>query len=268
MHQALVSAQHIRVKPTRHGLMLYNVNDRYVGRSFELYGEFSAGETELFRQVIRPGATVVDAGANIGAHTVFFAQAVGPGGLVLAFEPQRLVFQMLCANLALNEIENVHALNLGLGETPGRAHIPLLGYACQENFGGIGLNSAAVGEEVEVLALDCVDFERLDFIKIDVEGLEAAVIRGGRNVISRHRPLIYAENDRREHSAELITLLDSLNYQLYWHLPPLFSPTNFYGNSENVFGGQVSGNVLAVPHELGTAVTGLRAVSGPLDWPI
>ena len=266
--QALIAGPHIRVAQTRHGLMLYNVNDRYVGRSFELYGEFSAGETELFRQIIRPGATVVDAGANIGAHTVFFARSVGPSGLVLAFEPQRLIFQMLCANLALNELENVHALHLALGEASGRANIPVLGYATQENFGGVGLTGEALGEEVEMLPLDRIDFERLDFMKIDVEGLETSVIKGARTTIARHRPLIYAENDRREHSPELIELLGSLNYQLYWHLPPLFSPANFYGNQENAFKGLVSGNVLAVPRELGASIEGLRPVNGPQDWPI
>ena len=266
--QTLIARPHVRVAKTRHGLMLYNVNDRYVGRSLDLYGEFSAGETELFRQIIQPGATVVDAGANIGAHTLFFSQAVGPTGLVLAFGPQRLVYQMLCANLALNEIENVHALHLALGEVSGRANIPVLGYATQENFGGIGLTNEALGEEVEVLPLDRVDFDRLDFLKIDVEGQESAVIRGARATIERHRPLIYSENDRREHSPELINLLSSMKYQLYWHLPPLFSPANFYGNQENVFKGVVSGNMLAVPCELDASIAGLRAVNGPQDWPI
>src|SRR5687768_6606900 len=82
-----------RLKDCRYGRMLYNVNDLYVGRSLDLYGEFSEGEVEVFRQLVRPGDLVMDVGANVGAHTVWFAKAVGPGGVVLAFEPQRLVFQ-------------------------------------------------------------------------------------------------------------------------------------------------------------------------------
>ena len=80
-----------RVQQSRYGRMLFNANDTYVGTSIEAYGEYSEGEVQLFRQILRPGDVVVDAGANIGAHTLFFARAVSPGGAVFAFEPQRLL---------------------------------------------------------------------------------------------------------------------------------------------------------------------------------
>ena len=76
-----------RLRDCRYGRMLYNVNDVYIGRSLDQYGEYCEGEVELFRQVIREGDVVFDAGANIGAHTVFFARATGPRGIVFAFEP-------------------------------------------------------------------------------------------------------------------------------------------------------------------------------------
>ena len=62
----------------RHGYVLYNVNDRYVGRSIEHYGEWSPGETALFRQFCRPGHYVVDVGAHIGTHTLAFARGCCP----------------------------------------------------------------------------------------------------------------------------------------------------------------------------------------------
>src|SRR5438034_10860239 len=91
-----------RLKDCRHGRMLYNINDAYIGRSLDLYGEFSEGEAELFRQIVRPGDVVVDLGANIGVHTIVFAQAAGPRGGVMSMEPQRLDVQMLCTAVALN----------------------------------------------------------------------------------------------------------------------------------------------------------------------
>ena len=79
--------------------MLYNVNDDYIGRSLDIYGEFSEGEIEAFSLLVHPGDIVLDVGANIGSHTIWFAQAVGPTGGVMAFEPQRLLFQTLCPTL-------------------------------------------------------------------------------------------------------------------------------------------------------------------------
>ena len=116
-----------RFKACRHGTMLYNVNDAYVGKSFELYGEFSQGETELFGQILEPGNIVLEVGANIGAHTLFLAKAVGPQGAVLAFEPQRVVFQTLCANMALNSITNVRCQQAALGRGAGQPARPAAG---------------------------------------------------------------------------------------------------------------------------------------------
>src|SRR5450432_2523093 len=93
---------------TRHGPRLALVGDRYITGSLERYGEFSPGEWELFAQLVKPGMTVVEAGANIGSHSVALARACFPGPLYL-FEPQHRVFQILCANLALNGIGNAIA---------------------------------------------------------------------------------------------------------------------------------------------------------------
>ena len=103
----------------RHGYVLYNVNDRYIGRSVEHYGEWSPGETTLFRQFCRPGHYVVDVGAHIGTHTLAFARLVGERGRVFAFEPQRMLAQALAANVALNSLTNVHTHHLGVGAEDG-----------------------------------------------------------------------------------------------------------------------------------------------------
>src|SRR6185312_4051355 len=91
-----------RIYQTCHGPMLALRGDQYVTRSLELYGEFSGLEARLFEQIVKPGVSVVEAGANIGAHTVHLARLCAPAPLY-AFEPQQRVFQILCANLALND---------------------------------------------------------------------------------------------------------------------------------------------------------------------
>src|ERR1700722_8284406 len=92
----------VRLKCCRHGPFMYNINDEYIGRALDIYGEFSELENTLFQSLIKPGMTVLDIGANIGVHTVNFAKAATPLGKVIAFEPQRIIYQMLCGNVALN----------------------------------------------------------------------------------------------------------------------------------------------------------------------
>ena len=249
-----------RLKACRHGMMLYNVNDAYVGRSLELYGEFSELETALLRQLVRPGDVVADVGANIGAHTVFLAQAVGPTGAVLAFEPQRVCYQTLCANLALSSITNAHCWNVALGEAPGTLRVPPVNYGQANNFGGLSLSADNAGETVSVLRLDDLPVQKLSLLKIDVEGMELSVLKGAAQTIARLRPLLYVENDRPERSAGLIAHLDAAGYAMYWHRPPLFNPDNFGGNGENVFQNIVSINMLCVPRERYQHVSGLQPV--------
>ena len=115
--------KHVRIKHCRYGPMLYLANDLYVGRSLDRYGEWSEAEMELLRQVVRPGNVVLDIGANVGTHTIFLAQTVGPEGAVLAFEPQRMVFQILCANVALNGLPNVYTHHAAVGRRPGNIRV-------------------------------------------------------------------------------------------------------------------------------------------------
>ena len=94
-------APHLNLDACRHGLMLYFNTDEYVGRSLQFCGEWAEIECEVFSQIVTPGMTVVEVGSNVGSHTLCLARLVGPRGVVYAFEPQRLLFQQLCANLEI-----------------------------------------------------------------------------------------------------------------------------------------------------------------------
>jgi FkbM family methyltransferase len=254
------------LKETRHGRMLFLSSDSYIGRSLDLYGEYSEGEAVVFRQLMRPGDVAVEVGANIGVHTVTLAKLAGAAGLVIAFEPQRIIFQLLCANLALNGLINVIARHAAAGAEAGSINVPRLDYAMDNNFGGMALGHAEGGEPVPVVALDSLTLPSLRLLKIDVEGMERAVLSGARQTIARHRPILYVENDRRAHSAELIGMIGEQGYAMWWHAPPLFNPNNFRGHAENVFGAVVSINLLCTPKEMDVRMEGFRAVSGPADW--
>lgn len=249
-----------RLTRGRHGLLLYNRHDTYIGRSVERYGDFSEGEVELFRQLIRPGHVVVEAGANIGAHTLVLSELVGETGAVHAFEPQRILFQTLCANVALNSRTNVFCRCEALGEAAGTLRVPHLDYHAENNFGGLGLGSYRSGEPVPVTTVDSLQLPRCDFLKADVEGMELSVLRGAAQTVQKFRPLLYVENDRPANSAALVAYLRELEYDLYWHTPPLYNPANYFHNAVNEFGATVSKNMLGVHRSIKSQITGLAPV--------
>ena len=254
-----------RTYPTRHGPMLGLAGDRFITRSLELYGEYCPAEWALLRQLVRPGMTVVEMGTNIGTHSVPLARACAPGPIYL-FEPQQRIFQILCANLALNGVGNAIAYPDACGEAEGAAYIPRINYASQANFGGVGLRpEVADGVKVRVVALDALELPACHVMKIDVEGFEVQALKGAAETIRRCRPRIYVENDRKEHQQALISLLTEMGYRLYWDVPPLFSEDNYNGCAENVFPGVASLNMLCMPEESKTSVHELARID-PENW--
>lgn len=237
---------------TRHGPMFVLPGDFYVGRSLEVYGEFSEREQELLAQLVKPGSVVVEVGANIGAHTVPLARACAPGPLY-AFEPQQRVFQLLCANLAINDIVNVVAAPEACGDAEGYALIPRIDYSRSQNFGSVALlepDSRLPAFRVRLSPIDALGLARCRLIKVDAEGAEPAILRGARETIGRCRPILYVENGVAENQQELISLIHGFGYRQWWHTPPLFTPDNWKANPENAFGSVVSLNILAIPNEL------------------
>jgi FkbM family methyltransferase len=254
-----------RMYDTRDGRMMGLRGDQYVSRSLELYGELSPPERRLLEQLVAPGATVVEVGANIGAFTLALARRCAPGTLY-AFEPQQRIFQLLCANLALNDIRNVVALPEACGEAEGHARIPPINYEGEDNFGGISLRSdEGRGHKVRVRTLDSLELPACHLLKVDVEGFEPQVLRGARETIMRCRPILYVENDRAQNQGEVISLMAGMDYRLYWHTPRLFDPGNFRGELNNVFGRIVSLNVLGLPRETGRRVGDAQEID-PENW--
>ncbi len=245
--------------------MAYLVNDEQIGRALDVYGEWAEGELELLKVFLKPGAFAIDAGANIGTHALFFAQAVGPTGGVFAFEPQRVIHQLLCANFALNGCYNTRAFHAAVGANIDAVTVPEIDYSEPGHFGGLALGEYTEGEAVPLLTIDGLDLPKLDLMKIDVEGMEHAALRGATATIKKHKPVIYLEHNTPKGAPEVVSMLTGLGYSLHWHFSPFFRPDNFAKNAENVFGPMVDANVIAVPPAYVGAVASLPKVSGPSD---
>lgn len=255
----------IKIEACRHGRMMFYSNDHYIGGSLEKYGEYSEGEIALWRQFIKPGMTVVDVGANIGCFTVPLAKLVGPQGRCFAIEPQRQFYQMLTGNLALNEISNTMVLLGAFAAKSGTVNVPAQDYSKVGNFGALELASG-IGETVPCVTLDSMIGEgAVHFIKIDVEGMERDVLAGAKATLHRDRPILYVENDRDDKSGDLINWLLGADYRLFWHLPPLFNPSNYRNDAENIFGAIVSMNMLAIHGSRSLNISGLREIKSASD---
>lgn len=234
---------------TRYGPMIAFIHDRWIGRSITTYGEYSESEVGMFRRFVKPGDVVVDAGANIGAHTVPLAQIVGEEGHVHAFEPQGMSFMMLCGNIALNSLTNVTPYLCGLSNLPGRMMAPAFDPTQEDFASGIALDLHE-GPEVEIITLDMLSLERVDFLKADVEGMEHSLLAGARETIQRDLPILYLENDRgREESERLLNLLETMGYKAYWHFAPLYNPDNYFGARKDIFPNISSWMLVCIPEE-------------------
>lgn len=267
----LFSHGHLRIRACRHGLMLYTVHDIYIGQALDRYGEAFEDELSFLGQAVKPGMTVLDIGSHLGTHAVYFARQVGPTGRVLAFEPQPFLHHLLCANLALNGLSWAHPRLCALGAEPGVVHVPVLDYARPGNYGGLELDPAAPAGAgtvaVPLARVDDLDLAACHFMKIDVEGMEAQVLRGAQDAIRRFRPLLYVENQRPRNSAGLVSALLALDLRLYWHFTPLWNPANHFRDPENAYPHILSANLLCVPRERGATVLHLPEVAGPEeDW--
>lgn len=230
---------------TRHGLMIYNRNDLYVGRSLEIYGEYSELEADFLASLIRPGWTVIDVGANIGALTVPLSKMVGDHGKIIAFEPQPVCHMTLCGNLMLNSLLNVRPVWAACSNRTGQIEVPFLDTFAKQNFGSLSL----IGQTG--MPIPCVKIDDLglkpQLIKIDVEGMEPEVLEGAQKTIETCLPLIYMEVDREAPAERAKNWLRARGYSGIWHRPALYNAANYFGNPENVFPNTASLNALCIP---------------------
>ena len=207
------------LRHTKHGVLLIDVDDKFVGRAILAHGEYSWEEVMLLCSLVGRGSVVLEAGAHIGTITVPLARTCG---VLFAFEPQRLLFQLLCANLALNGILNVRAYEQAVGADDGMMLVPPPANDGVGNTGGVTLVGVKAGDPVGRRSVDSMKLSKLDLLKADVEDMELDVVRGARETIARLRPVLYLEANTRVYSDPLLAELHELGYECRWHFPGMF----------------------------------------------
>lgn len=218
------------VVPTAYGQMLVNRYDtNQTNALIKTTQAFDAGEVKLFADLalrLPAGSTFLDIGANFGV----FSMAVAPvlaarGGQVHAFEAQRIIAYMLCGSVALNSLENLHVHHAAVGDAAGQIDIPAFDYGVASSFGSIEFGGeqkefigqprqGASGEKVSLVRIDDLNFTQVGLVKIDVEGMEEAVLRGAATTLARDRPWVLIEWLKSDRAA-LAGFFENLGYAVF-----------------------------------------------------
>lgn len=151
------------------------------------------------------GTTVVDVGANLGNHSLEFADMVGEGGQVVAFEAQRLTYYQLCGNIILNGYPNIFAHNIAIGNQRGWTLVETPNFLSPNtiNVGNVHVDtippthlSRQTSCLIKMSTLDdffSVSRNGVSVLKIDVEGFEPYVLDGAKELIKQNQPIIFIE---------------------------------------------------------------------------
>ena len=200
-----------------------------MARSLSYYGEYLQSELTLLQRFIRPGGSILEAGAGIGVNTIFMAECVGPTGHVLAYEPDPYFHRIALENLSANRVKNVTLLNRNIA---GRQiHVPS-------------------PTEVAADTIDAVRLPRLDWIKVNSSARSMEVVRGAQATLWRLRPWLFVAAQTREEIEAYEEAVRDCGYQTRQLSTPLFNLQNYNGRVEDVFAGTSAIALISIPEEI------------------
>jgi FkbM family methyltransferase len=175
--------------------MYASPEDLAVGRVIFANGIYEPSVTRAFRTRLRPGMTVVDVGANIGCFSLLSASPVGSTGSVIAVEPNPRNVKALHASAARNGFQHVHVFQTAASDECGLLFLNVDSSNETVSPAKGDIDDMLSRETVPALTLDTIikSSRRADLIKLDTEGAEYKVLRGGRKFLSASRPTIISE---------------------------------------------------------------------------
>jgi FkbM family methyltransferase len=215
---------------TKYGykLKIHPLFDKGIERAIFDKGVYEDGTLWCFSKIIRKGFIVADIGANIGLTAVHASRLVGDSGVVYAFEPLKSTFKILNENININKLKNVVTNNVALSNFEGKT---MIYQNLHINRGAASIYSSVddcKGIEIDVTTFNkfCFDFGLLkfDFIKIDIEGSEFPMLKGGKDVfLSNDKPIVcieYSKDVESKYNTESIYefLKDTCKYRVFKQL--------------------------------------------------
>ena len=213
------------VVPTDYGPMIVNRFDTWQTNAlFKTRLALDHSEICMIAEILRRRGeqqTFIDVGGCFGTWSIALAPLCKE---VHVFEPQRILYNMICGSVALNSFEHVHCYNMAIGR-PVDIPVPQFDYGKQLSFGSIEFGEkqtekldqergADSSELVHCVPLDCYKFEHADAIKIDVEGMEFDAVHSALYTIHKHRPVLYVEILKSD-AQRIMEVFQSLEYS-FW----------------------------------------------------
>jgi len=207
----------------------YQWDDLHIGQRIAL-GKYEPYLTNLILEKVNKGDVFVDVGANIGYYSLLAAKK---GARVYAIEPEEKNLAVLEKNVKENNLEeNIKLVKAGAGEKKGWAEIR----KSESNFGAHKLKKG--GGKVKIIRLDDLIKEKVNVMKIDVEGMEAEVVKGAQKLIKKWKPTIFFEYGINSRNRKLLDFLSNIygkifaidEYVQFYRLKDIKKLKNFRGN--------------------------------------
>jgi FkbM family methyltransferase len=189
--------------------------DRGYGVGYQILNTaaFDPGEVKIALELLAlrrkhhgDGVIAIDCGANIGVHTIEWASAMTGWGSVIAIEAQERIYYALAGNIAINNCFNALAVHAAVSSEQGTLQIPNPDYFTPSSFGSLELRprpcNEFIGQQIDYtnntvlvrkMTLDELNLPRVDFIKIDIEGMEMEALAGAQQTIRSYRPILLIE---------------------------------------------------------------------------
>lgn len=209
-------------------LMSLDPRNGYIDEKIFDKGYFEEEMLDAFMHYLKPGMTFVDIGANIGQHTLFVSRVVGPTGNVISFEPIPHLYEQIKRSVEANAMNNIKIVHAGCGEKEETKTL----YINKANIGGssvIPLSSDKKEEEISIHIIKAEEtllpYNKINLVKIDVEGYEYQAFLGMEKIIARDTPVLFIEytpsfykrnkqGNGEDDGILLLTLLQKYGYKI------------------------------------------------------
>jgi len=239
------------VQPSDFGPIIVSKNDTIISRMITQNGYWASDDIQLISKILeyrlkaKQRVVFYDIGSNIGTHTLALGNLFRNRIMTRAFEAQRQIYYMLCGTVALNNLTNTFCHHNAVSNVSDELmDISLPDYSVNNNFGALELrpprnsdNQKMIYRNRETVKTITVDHfnEAIDFMKLDIEGMEDAALRGAKQSIDQHRPACLIEMHKTD-AAFVLEFFKSRNYAAWMK----------------------SENLIALPKEMNVTLNGVK----------